>query len=121
MDTKSVLYNYLNQNKKSFLIIVGTLFIGMVLGIILINHTSNEEMLKINSYVNGLIKNVENIDNINKTKVFFQSVKQNVSFAFIVWLLGCTIMGSVLVHLAVFYKGFSLRIYNFIYNSSVRC
>lgn len=80
----------------------------MIAGIFFVNHTSEEEILKINSYVNSLKENIENSDNINKTELLLQSIKQNSSFMLIIWLLGCTIIGSSLVYLGIAYKGFSL-------------
>lgn len=108
MNTKSVLYDYLQKNKKIFLIIIIFFFIGMMLGIFFINHTSEEEILNINSYVNSLKQNIEKADNINRLQLLMQSIKQNSIFIFIIWILGCTIIGSSLVYLAISYKGFSL-------------
>ena len=108
MKTKGVLYNYLEKNKNNFLIITIIFFTGMVLGILFINHTSEEEISNINLYVNSLVKNIENLDSINKVELLYESVKQNSSFILIVWLLGCTIIGSFLVYLGIIYKGFSL-------------
>lgn len=108
MKTKSVLYNYLQKNRKIFLIIIITFFVGMILGIFFINHTSEEEILNINAYVNSLKENIEKENSINRVVLLLQSIKQNSIFILIIWLLGCTIIGSSLVYFAILYKGFSL-------------
>lgn len=108
MNTKSVLYNYLERNKKIFVTIIIFFFIGMILGIFFINNTSKEEILDINSYVNSLKENIEKANNVNRIQLLIESVKQNASFVLIIWLLGCTIIGSSLVYLGIAYKGFSL-------------
>lgn len=108
MKTKSVLYNYLQKNRKTFLIIIIAFFIGMTLGIFFINHTSEEEILNINVYVNSLKENIEKNNTINRLELLLQSVKQNSTFVLIIWLLGCTIIGSSLVYIGILYKGFSL-------------
>lgn len=108
MKTKSVLYNYLEKNKKVFLIIIITFFVGMTLGIFFINHTSEEEILNINAYVNSLKENIEKANTINRFELLLQSIKQNSIFILIIWLLGCTIIGSSLVYFGILYKGFSL-------------
>lgn len=108
MKTKSVLHNYLEKNKKVFSIIIIFFLIGMVLGIFLINHTNEQEISNINSYVNSLMKNIEHLDNINSIELLLQSIKQNAVFILIIWVLGCTIIGNSLVYLGLIYKGFSL-------------
>lgn len=108
MKTKSVLHNYFEKNKKSFSIIIIIFFIGMVLGIFFINHTASEEMSNINSYINSLMKNIKQTDNINSVELLLQSIKQNSGFILIIWMLGCTIIGSSLVYFGVAYKGFAL-------------
>jgi stage II sporulation protein M len=108
MRKKGVLYNYLISNKKNFLIIIGVFFIGMLLGIFTINHTSDNKLIEVNSYINSICENLQNSDGINKTECLIKSVFQNTIFVIIMWLLGCTIIGSVLVYVCLIYKGFSL-------------
>lgn len=100
--------NYLLKNKKTFSIILILFFIGMVIGIFFINHTSGSELIEINSYVNSLLEQLQNAENINKFELLLNSIKENSIFVLIIWILGCTIIGSFLVYLAIAYKGFSL-------------
>ena len=108
MRGKSVLYNYLISNKKSFLIILGVFFIGMLLGIFVINHTGENEIIEINSYINSICENLQNTEVINKTECLFNSIKQNVMFVLLMWFLGCTIIGNIFVYVCILYRGFSL-------------
>lgn len=108
MKRESVLFNYLNKNRKSFIKIIIIFFLGIVLGIIFINNISSSQISEINNYVSKLINNIKNSEDINKVEILTQSIKQNVSFLLIVWFLGCTIIGSGLIYIAIIYKGFSL-------------
>lgn len=108
MRKKSVLYNYLISNKKSFLIILGIFFIGMLLGIFVINHTGENEIVEINSYINSIRENLQNTEGINKAECLFNSIKQNISFILLMWFLGCTIIGNIFVYVCILYRGFSL-------------
>lgn len=49
-------------------------------------------MNEICSYVNSLKDNIKASDNINKTVILIQSMKQNTLFVGIIWFLGCTIL-----------------------------
>lgn len=106
--SKSVLYNYLLSNKKNFFIILSVFFIGMLLGIFVINNTNETGILEINSYINSIRDNLQNTENINMLECLLKSVKQNVVFVLIMWFLGCTIIGSVFVYFCILYKGFAL-------------
>ena len=50
MRGKGVLYNYLMTNKKSFISIISVFFVGMILGIFMINNTGESEILEINKF-----------------------------------------------------------------------
>lgn len=108
MASKGVLYNYLLSNKKNFFIILIVFFIGMLLGIFLINHTNESGILEINSYVNSIRENLQSANNVNMVQCLIKSIKQNVIFVLIMWFLGCTVIGSVFVYFCILYKGFSL-------------
>lgn len=108
MKNKGVFFCYLKNNKKSFLGLVIIFFIGMILGITFINNSNESQVQEIVAYVNSLKDNIKLSDNINKSVILMQSIKQNVGFVLLIWLLGCTLLGSFLIYVAIIYKGFSL-------------
>lgn len=108
MKGKSVLYNYLMTNRKSFISIISVFFVGMLLGIFMINNTGESEILEINSYINSICENLEVAENINMLDCLLNSLNQNISFVLIMWFLGCTLIGNIFVYFGILYKGFSL-------------
>ena len=80
----------------------------MILGIAFINNANEAQIEEIYSYVNSLKDNIKSSENINKTVLLIQSIKQNMLFVVIIWFLGCTILGSFLIYVAIIYKGFSI-------------
>lgn len=108
MKKQSVLLEYVLKNKKSYLLILGLFLIGMILGIMFINHASEAQIVEIREYVSDLVKNIKSYDNINKTDLLSQSLAQNALSIILIWFLGCTIIGSVLVFVTIVYRGFSL-------------
>lgn len=107
MKKQSVFFNYFCRNKKSFIIIIVMFFIGIGLGVFFVNHANFEQSQEIKEYVSKLISNIKNHENINKTTLLFQSIKQNVFTILLIWFLGCTIIGSIFIFIAIIYKGFS--------------
>ena len=88
--------------------LIAIFLIGMIAGIAFINHVKEEQMQEISSYVNSLKDNLKASDHINKTGILTQSIKQNVVFVAMIWFLGCTLLGSFLIYVAILYKGFSI-------------
>ncbi len=105
---KSVLYNYFLKNKKNFIIISVIFCIGIMFGIFFINNSTETQKLEINTYIQELINNVKNSNNINKLNLLFLSLKENILLILLIWFLGCTIIGAVFIYVLIFYKGFSL-------------
>ncbi len=105
---KSVFSYYLKNNKKSFLMLMFLFCIGIIAGIAFINYANEMQMEEIGSYVNSLKENIKKSDDINKTVILTQSMKQNVIFVALIWFLGCTILGSFLIYIVIIYKGFSI-------------
>ena len=105
---KKVLIEYIIKNKKNFLIIAIIFILGVSLGIIFINASDNSQKDELNNYVNALIKNIKETDNISKIDLLFLSIKQNVCFILLVWFLGCTIIGGLFIYVTILYKGFAI-------------
>lgn len=108
MKKQSVLLNYVIKNKKNFLIILILFLIGMMIGVFFINHANTSQIEEIKEYVSTLVNNIKSYENINKTDLLVQSLSQNILCILGIWLLGCTIIGSVFIFLAIIYRGFSL-------------
>lgn len=105
---KKVLIEYIIKNKKNFFIIAIIFILGISLGIVFINTSNNFQKEEINNYVNVLIKNIKDTNNINKIDLLFLSIKQNVLFILIIWFLGCTIIGGLFIYVMILYKGFAI-------------
>lgn len=79
-----------------------------MIGIVFINHTSNNEIIEITEYVENLKENIKTRENIDNFSCLLESLKQNCKLVLFVWLLGSTIVGSFLIYLVIAYKGFSV-------------
>ncbi len=108
MKKRKILKNYLQKYKKEYISLFTIILIGFIFGILFIQKGNAEEITNINSYIQSLITNIKNANGINKALLLLESLKSNCLFIVIIWFLGCTVIGSFLIYLACFYKGFSL-------------
>lgn len=105
---KKVLIEYIIKNKKNFFIIAIIFILGISIGTIFINTSNSFQKEEINNYVNILIKNIKDTNNINKIDLLFLSIKQNALFILMIWFLGCTIIGGLFIYVMILYKGFAI-------------
>lgn len=105
---KNILIDYIIRNKKNFILIIILFCIGISVGIFFINNSNENQIKEIKSYIENIISNIKNAENINKLELLFLSLKQNVLFIILIWFLGCTIIGGVFIYVAIIYKGFSI-------------
>ncbi len=105
---RKILLDYVIRNKRNFIIIVILFCIGITVGIFFINNSNEVQTKEINGYIENLISNIKNSEDINRLELLFLSIKQNVLFIILIWFLGCTIVGGIFIYLAIIYKGFSI-------------
>ena len=109
MKNKSVFFLYIENNKRNLIFLGITFIIGIVLGIVLINNTNQESREELNSYVNTQIENLKSNEiELDKNKMLIESIKKNIWFDLIIWFFGCTFFSSILIYIAILYKGLSI-------------
>ena len=105
---KKVLIDYLLRNKKTFIIILILFYVGIAIGIVSVNNSNSIQKQELNTYIEELIENIKQSENIDTLNLLCLSIKENSAIILIVWLLGCTIIGGIFIYLAIIYKGFCI-------------
>lgn len=105
---KKVLIDYLLRNKKTFIIILILFCVGIAIGIVSVNNSNSIQKQELNTYIEELIENIKQSENIDTLNLLCLSIKENSAIILIVWLLGCTIIGGIFIYLAIIYKGFCI-------------
>ncbi len=105
---KNILLDYISKNKKNFIVIIVLFCIGIAVGVLFINNSNDLQKNELNEYINNLIENIKNSENIDTFNMLILSIKQNVGFILLVWFLGCTIIGGIFIYITILYKGFSI-------------
>lgn len=117
MKRKSILLEYFNKYKITYIIIISLFLIGVLFGVIYINVANEEKIENLSQYVTKLISDVKNNTSIIKTNSIINSILKNSREIIIIWFLGCTVIGSYFIYIDIIYHGFKIgyTIATFIY------
>lgn len=104
----SVLFNYINNNKREYLIVIILFFIGLIIGVLFVNNLNDTRVTEVNNYLSDLCNNIIEKNNINLFDIFKKSIKSNILIIFLLWFGASTIIGIPIVYGINVIKGFSI-------------
>lgn len=106
---KSIIYNHIADNIKEYVIITLIFVIGIVVGVVFINNSSDGQKSEINNYITNFVSSLKDTNNtIDKTALLKDTIKSNVLLAILLWFMGCTVVGVPIVYAIIAYRGFAL-------------
>ena len=94
------------NNTKSYFIIVVIFTVGIFLGVLFINKTSNKS--EIEKYINTYIDETKSIENRDYFTELQTDIKNNIVLVFLLWFSGTTIIGIPIVLGIILFRGFCL-------------
>ncbi len=97
----------IKENKKEYISLCIVLFIGIVLGVLFINNTNEEEKTQVQNYINNFIEVTKN-NGIDKPKLLKELIMKNIFIGIMLWFVGSTVIGIPLVYAYVMYNGFCI-------------
>ena len=74
---KKVLIDYLLRNKKTFIIILILFYVGIAIGIVSVNNSNSIQKQELNTYIEELIENIKQSENIDTLNLLCLSIKEN--------------------------------------------
>ena len=98
------LITYIKKHKVTYISIVVTFLIGMLLGIFVTFKMPDEEKQKVEKYIDNTVEIIDN-KKIDKQVLFREKLTENVKNIGIIWLMGCTIIASFTIYIFMVYKG----------------
>lgn len=100
---------YVNNNIRQYLVVATIFIIGIAAGVIIINYLQDESKNQINetikTFINCLKDSSYQIDYSNLLK---RVMINHMLFTFILWFLGCSVIGIPIAYILIASKGFSL-------------
>lgn len=105
---QNLIFEYIKENAKSYLILIIIFFIGLILGILFVNNSNETQANQISSYINNFINSVKENYQISSKTLLSTSIINNTCIAILLWFLGSTVIGVPLIYLVIGYKGYCI-------------
>ena len=105
---KKIFINYLNNNKKEYVLVIILLIIGIIAGVIFINKSTQMQIEEISTYINGFIEKLKSNSSIDKIALIKEEFMSNIILVLSMWFVGSTVVGMPIVYAILIYKGFCL-------------
>lgn len=105
----TAILNHINNNLKEYIIVVLIFVIGIVLGVIFINNSSESQINEISNYINSFINSLKDTNTtVDKSALLKDSITQNIILCLLLWFMGSTVVGMPIVYAIIGYRGFCL-------------
>lgn len=104
----SIIKTHIENNLREYAIASIIFIIGILFGVIFINNLNDIQNNEIGNYINTLIENLKESQDINQLLFIKETIKENLTFVILLWLMGSTVIGLLLVYIIVAFKGFCL-------------
>ena len=109
VNVKNVLIEHIHSNLKDYLILSIIFIIGVMIGVIIINNSSEQSKTETCGYINSFIDTIHNNQfQIDKSKLIQLSIIENIKTVAIIWIAGSTLIGIPLIYIITSYKGFCI-------------
>lgn len=104
----SIIKTHIENNLREYAIASIIFIIGILFGVIFINNLNDTQNSEIGNYINTSIENLKESQDINQLLFIKETIKENLTFVILLWLMGSTVIGLLLVYIIVAFKGFCL-------------
>ena len=94
-------------NKNLFVFLVVIIAVGIAAGSVFVTVLNNEDKLMVSDYLNNFLNNL-NSNNLNYSGTLVNTLIFTLGGAFLIWLLGISVIGFILILLFLFIKAFAL-------------
>lgn len=105
---KQIILTHIENNIKNYAIVSIIFVIGIVIGVIFINNTSESQSTEITNYITSFSQDLKENKKIDNLLLLRDSIKKNIVLAVILWFMGSTVIGISVVYLTICFRGFCL-------------
>lgn len=105
---KKVVEEHISRNIKIYIILIIIFLLGLVIGIIVVNTSTEVAKNDISSYIGNFIKELKEGKKIDYIYLLKTSFTNNFFIVLILWFMSSTVIGIPIVYAEIGYKGFSI-------------
>ena len=105
---KELILNSIYENLKSYIIVAVIFIIGIIIGVIFINNTNNNQAEEIQSYINNFVNSLKQDYHIDKIELMKKSIGDNLILIISMWFIGSTVIGIPIVLGIIAFRGFCI-------------
>ena len=105
---KEALLKHIENNIREYLIVSIIFLIGIVIGVIFINNVSENQSSEITEHINYSIQDLKDNKDVNSLLLLKESIKNNILLTILLWFMGSTVIGILIVYLVICFRGFCL-------------
>lgn len=106
--TGNIVVSHIQKNSREYLIASIIFIIGILLGIVFVNNLNTIQAGEITEYLTETVADLKESKALNTLAILKSSIQNNILLVIILWLMGSTVIGLLLVFLIVCFKGFCL-------------
>lgn len=103
---KGIIISHVQNNIREYTIGSIIFLIGILLGIFFVNNLNEVQTFEISTYITDSISTIKEVEKINQLAILKESIGNNIILVVLLWLMGSTVIGLLLVYLIVCFKGF---------------
>lgn len=104
----NIITSHVINHFKEYATAVLTFLIGIVIGVIVVNSSNEEQINQITTYINNFISDLKESGNINMGDLLAETFLDNLYLILAMWFVGSTVIGIPIVYFFIAYKGFCL-------------
>ena len=101
-----IITSHVQNNLREYTIGSIIFLIGILVGIVFLNNLNEVQTFEINTYITDSISNIKAAEGINEIVMLKESISNNIILVILLWLMGSTVIGLLLVYLIICFKGF---------------
>ena len=104
----NILLNHIKANLKSYIIVILMFVAGILLGVLFLNNTKDEQKNDVTTYINTYIDQAKENKTINTAETLKNSIRENIILGVGLWFAGTTLIGIPIVFGIILFRGFCL-------------
>lgn len=104
----NIIKEHVSYNLKQYIIVSILFLIGIILGIMIVNYAQTETKQQTATTITTFLDCLKTDYQIDSMNLLKNIIGNHIVFAFLLWFMGCTVIGIPIVYAFIIWKGFSL-------------